>query len=55
MEQRLVNLTVNKDVRVNTYRFQPDALKAWLEKQAASGDKDARQNDSTAEGGQKGK
>src|SRR5436305_13755354 len=32
----LVNLTVNTDVKVNTYRFQPDALKAWLEKQAAT-------------------
>lgn len=39
----------------NTYRFQRDALKAWLEKQAASGDKDAGPNDSTTEGGQKEK
>lgn len=39
----------------NIYRFQPDGLKIWLEKQAASGDKDAGHNDSTTEGGQKGK
>lgn len=37
------------------YRFDPVKLKTWLEKQAASGDKDTRQNDSTTKGGQKGK
>ena len=41
MEQQLSQSNSKHGCEGNTYRFQPDALKAWLEKQAASGDKNA--------------